>query len=69
MAESSAAQRATYPIPSYNFRVSVGSESVSFTEASGLTMEYETLTYRHGQAGWRVRKLSASPPESTFRSR
>ncbi|MCU0837342.1 MAG: phage tail protein [Rhodospirillales bacterium] len=48
MAESAAVQKASYPLPVYNFRVTVDGESVSFAEASGLNIECETVTYRHG---------------------
>ena len=48
MAVSTAAQRARYPVMAYNFRVTIGSESASFAEVSGLKREFETVTYRHG---------------------
>jgi phage tail-like protein len=48
MAETAAVQKASYPLPAYNFKVTVGGESVSFAEASGINVEYETVTYRHG---------------------
>ena len=51
-----------YPLPSYNYMVSighsipllagvaltVGEEWVAFSEISGLDVEYDTLTYKHG---------------------
>ena len=37
-----------YPVMAYNFRVSIGSETVAFAEVSGLRREFETVTYRHG---------------------
>ena len=37
-----------YPLPVYNFRVTIGEDLVSFSEVSGLVMEYETITYQHG---------------------
>lgn len=52
MAESAAAQRARYPIASYNFRVTVGETTLGFTEVSGLVREYQTLPYRHGLSFW-----------------
>ena len=48
MAISAAAQRTGYPLAAYNFRVALGGETVSFSEVSGLKIEYETTTYRHG---------------------
>ena len=38
----------TYPIPVYRFVVSVGGESMSFSEVSGLDIAYDTITYKHG---------------------
>jgi phage tail-like protein len=52
MAESAAHQRTTYPLASYNFRVTVGEAAMSFTEVSGLAREFQTLTYRHGLSAW-----------------
>lgn len=48
MAETKQYQKSSYPLPSYNFRVTVGETSMSFSEVSGLALEYETITYRHG---------------------
>lgn len=52
MSESAASQRAKYPLAAYNFRVTVGDVAMSFTEASGLAHEYQTLTYKHGLTFW-----------------
>ena len=48
MALSPQAQAASYPLAAYNFRVTVGSVAMGFTEVSGLTRAFETTTYRHG---------------------
>lgn len=40
--------RSTYPLPAYNYRVSVGGEDARFSEVSGLMIEHESTTYRHG---------------------
>ncbi|APR88508.1 hypothetical protein A7982_13857 [Minicystis rosea] len=48
MAQSTDAQRTSYPLAAYNFRVNVGETSMSFTEVSGLAAERERLTYAHG---------------------
>lgn len=48
MAETTAAQKASYPLPVYNFMVTVEGQSVSFAEVSGLDVEYDSATYRHG---------------------
>lgn len=38
----------TYPLPVYNYRVTIGSETHAFSEVSGLSMQYEAITYKHG---------------------
>ena len=52
MSESKAYQKANYPIPAYNFRVTVDGVAMSFAEVSGISMEYETVTYKHGMSFW-----------------
>jgi phage tail-like protein len=39
-----------YPLPAYNYRVSVGGTDVAFSEVSGLKMEYNTVVYKHGMS-------------------
>lgn len=39
----------SYPLPVYNYRVTVdNSEIMSFTEVSGLQIEHDHILYRHG---------------------
>ncbi|NEP33584.1 MULTISPECIES: phage tail protein [unclassified Moorena] len=39
----------TYPIPVFYYRVTIaGDNSYAFSEVSGLSIEYETITYRDG---------------------
>lgn len=38
----------TYPLPVYNYRVSIESLTLGFSEVSGLQVEYEPVTYKHG---------------------
>jgi phage tail-like protein len=40
--------KTSYPLPSYNYRVSFGSDSLSFSEVTGLNIEYEKVIYKHG---------------------
>ena len=44
--------KATYPLPIYNYRVTVLTSGaplvLGFAEISGLNIEYEPVTYRHG---------------------
>jgi len=54
MAEDKEHIKSTYPLPVYNYRVTIqsffsgSSEVASFSEVSGLAMEYEHVTYKHG---------------------
>src|SRR5262245_39707842 len=38
--------RDEYPLPVYNYRVEVGEDAVAFTEVSGLSIAFETTTYK-----------------------
>jgi phage tail-like protein len=42
----------TYPLPVYNYKVSIATdgnaEVMGFSEVSGLGVEYEPVTYKHG---------------------
>jgi phage tail-like protein len=40
--------KTAYPLPAYNYKVIVGSETLPFSEVSGLTLEYEKVSYKHG---------------------
>jgi phage tail-like protein len=48
MALSTDVQKQTYPLPAYNFRVRIDETIMSFAEVSGIAVEYEKVTYRHG---------------------
>jgi phage tail-like protein len=52
MAQTKAAIKSTYPLPAYNYRVTVlkGGETLvlGFSEISGLSVEHEPVTYKHG---------------------
>lgn len=49
MATSDTEIRASYPIPVFYYRVTIGDDdSHAFSEVSGLCIEYETITYRDG---------------------
>lgn len=59
MATSVNTIKTDYPLPVYNYRVEIGSEAVAFTEVSGLSIAYETSTYKEsptasGSAGPRT---------------
>ena len=44
--------RSTYPLPAYNYRVTILKDGeslvLSFAEVSGLSLQYEPVTYKHG---------------------
>lgn len=52
MAQSTETIKSTCPLPVYNYRVTIlddGNANVlGFSEVSGLFMEYEPVTYKHG---------------------
>ena len=37
-------------LPVYNYRVVIGQDTLGFSEVSGLKVEYEAVTYRHGRS-------------------
>lgn len=52
MALDKADIKSNYPLPAYNYRVTIYNNDeptvVSFAEVSGLSVEYEPVTYKHG---------------------
>lgn len=52
MPESVEFQKNNYPLYTYNFRVTIGDEAMNFTEVSGISLEYQKVTYRHGFSFW-----------------
>ncbi len=48
MADTRQTLRRSYPLPVYNFRVSVDGAAMSFAEVSGIAVSYDDVTYRHG---------------------
>jgi phage tail-like protein len=74
MAQSKPEIRADYPLPVYNYRVEIGAEAVAFSEVSGLSIGYETTTYKEsptasGAAGPRTMHMpaQATPPKLTLK--
>lgn len=64
MATSKQDIKSAYPLPVYNYRVEIGSDAVSFSEVSGLSIAYETTTYKEsptesGAPGPRVMHMPA----------
>ncbi len=46
MALTKAQIKEAYPLPVYNYKVEIGASSVAFSEVSGLSISYETATYK-----------------------
>ncbi len=40
-----------YPLPSYNYAVEIDGESISFSQVSGLSLSFETTTYKESAVG------------------
>ena len=38
--------KAIYPLPVYNYRVEINGEAVAFSQVSGLSLSFETTTYK-----------------------
>lgn len=38
--------KSRYPLPSYNYKVSIDGEIIAFSQVSGLSMAFETITYK-----------------------
>lgn len=37
-----------YPLPAYNYKVTIGTNVMAFSEVSGLSIEYDKIIYKHG---------------------
>ncbi|MFV8751776.1 phage tail protein [Nannocystaceae bacterium ST9] len=66
MATSKDTIKTDYPLPVYNYRVEIGSETVAFTEVSGLNIAFEVSTYKEsptesGAAGPRTLYMPGQP--------
>lgn len=64
MALKKTAGNAQTPLAVYNYRISIGKETHAFKEVSGLSMEFQTITYKHGLS-WRegAKQLPGMPGE------
>jgi len=52
MADSKDFQKQLYPLPAYNYRVQVGNTVMSFSEVSGISDNFDRVTYRTGLSAW-----------------
>ena len=62
--------KAAYPLPVYNYRVELGGATVAFSEVSGLSISFDTTTYKEspvesGAPGPRKMHMPAQRKEVT----
>jgi len=62
--------KTAYPLPVYNYKVEIGPDAVAFSEVSGLSIGYETTTYKEspiesGTPGPRVMRMPAQGTDTT----
>ncbi len=74
MALSKDELKTAYPLPVYNYRVEVGDQTIAFSEVSGLSIAFETKTYKEspvesGAPGPRVMHMlmQATPANITLK--
>lgn len=63
--------RNSYPLPVYNYRVEIDGVAMSFAKASGLSISYETTTYKQsqtdgGKVGPMVMHMPAQPSDTSL---
>ena len=63
--------KTNYPLPAYNYRVEIAGTSCAFSEVSGLTIQYETTTYKQsptdsGKAGPVTMYMPSQPAMTTI---
>lgn len=61
----------TYPLPVYNYRVEIGEETLAFSEVSGLSLGFETTTYKEspvesGSPGPRIMYMPSQITDTTI---
>jgi phage tail-like protein len=71
MAVSKDQIKTAYPLPVYNYKVEIGGDTVAFSEVSGLSINYETTTYKEspiesGTPGPRVMQMPAQRSAPTI---
>jgi len=61
--------KTAYPLPVYNYKVDIGTDTVAFSEVSGLSIAYETSVYKEsstesGKASPRVFRMPSQASET-----
>ena len=49
--------KASYPLPVYNYQVQIEGTTIGFSEVSGLNVDYQSVTYKHGLSFWMGEKI------------
>ncbi|MEL7146211.1 MAG: phage tail protein [Bacteroidota bacterium] len=61
---------ASFPIPTYNYRVRIANRTISFSEVSGLAVQHDEVIYRHGLSeskGFLVQRGFSKPINLTLK--
>lgn len=71
MAVSTADIKTQYPLPVYNYRVEIAGQSIGFSEVTGLSLGFETQTYKESKtsepgAGPKVMYMPMQPSALTI---
>jgi len=66
MADSSEDIRGQYPVPVFNFIVSIDDDIMAFSSVSGLNSTHEKIIYRDGMRGLYQMPGLITPPEVTL---
>lgn len=62
--------KSAYPLPVYNYKVEIGPDAIAFSEVSGLSISYETTTYKESptESGSPGPKVMHMPAQGTAAS-
>lgn len=60
-----------YPLPVYNYKVSIDGETIAFSQVTGLSIAFETSTYKEsptedGVVGPVIRRMPSQPADVTL---
>ncbi len=70
MAKTPSDLKKEYPIPVYNYIVSIGQKTMAFSEVSGLSLSFETTTYKQspgeGESGVKTMQMPAQEKAPTI---
>jgi phage tail-like protein len=65
MAVTKSEIKTQFPLSVYNYRVEIGGQTIAFSEVSGLSIQFESITYKEsaidGKAGPRIFHMPGQP--------